>query len=76
MTDRLGDALRELVRAEVHAELAAQRARPMPPRLLSITDAAAALSLSRASIYKELAAGRLRSPLCQHEVRHAHPIYI
>ena len=60
MTD-LGDALRELVRAEVRAELAAQRATATPPRLLSVSDAAAALGLSRASLYKELSAGRLRS---------------
>jgi excisionase family DNA binding protein len=58
MTD-LGDALREVIRAEVRAELAA--ARPAPPRLLSVSDAAAALSLSRASLYKELTAGRLRT---------------
>jgi excisionase family DNA binding protein len=57
----LGDTLRDLVRAEVRAELAAQRATPVAPRLLSVADAAAALGLSRASLYKELSAGRLRS---------------
>jgi excisionase family DNA binding protein len=61
MSDALGDALRELVRAEVRAELAAQRATQVPPRLLSVSQAAAALSLSRASLYKELSTGRLRT---------------
>jgi len=61
VNDPLADAIRELVRAEVRAEVAAQRARPTPPRLLSVNDAAAALSLSRASLYKELSAGRLRT---------------
>jgi excisionase family DNA binding protein len=61
MSDMLTDALRELVRAEVRAELAAQRANPSPPRLLSVAEAADALGLSRALLYRELSAGRLRT---------------
>ena len=59
MTDLI-DSLRELVREEVRDELT-KRPDPAVPRLLSVEDAAEALGLSRASLYKELASGRLRS---------------
>ena len=59
-TDALTSAIRDLVRAEVEAELDKQPD-PSVPRLLSVEDAAEALGLSRATVYKELAAGRLRS---------------
>lgn len=59
MTDLI-DSLRELVRTEVREELG-KRPDPAVPRLLSVEDAAEALGLSRATAYKELAAGRLRS---------------
>ena len=62
MTDRLADAISELIEAlreTVRAEAdAAPRA---PDRLLSIDEAAAALNLGRSLLYSEIQAGRLRS---------------
>ena len=60
MTDALIDSLRELVRAEVAAELS-KRPDPAIPRLLSVEDAVEALGLSRATVYKEIRSARLRS---------------
>ena len=58
MTDHLAEALRELVRAEVRAELAALRGAPVAPRLLSVPDSCAALGgISRAELYKQFARG-------------------
>lgn len=50
MSDTLAEAVRELVRAEVRAELARQR--EAPPRLLSVAEAARAAGLSRAMFYR------------------------
>lgn len=62
MTDRLAAAMSALVEAlreELRAE--AEVGPRTPDRLLSIPEAAAALSVGRTMIYSELAAGRLRS---------------
>lgn len=62
MTDRIAAAVAELadaIRADVLAELA-----PLanaPERLLSVDEAGATLGLSRAFVYSELQAGRLRT---------------
>lgn len=62
MSDRLVNALHELVEAireEVRAE--AEAGPRAPDRLLSVDQAAAALSLGRSLVYAEIGAGRLRS---------------
>jgi excisionase family DNA binding protein len=55
---RLEAAVAELV-AALREEVAP--AAPTPDRLLSVDEAAAALSIGRTAVYGELAAGRLRS---------------
>jgi excisionase family DNA binding protein len=60
MSDRLADAVAELVEA-LRAELSAETQRPAPDRLLSVDEAAAALALGRSLTYGEITAGRLRS---------------
>lgn len=62
MTDRLVLAISELVEALREAARAEAAAVPRAPdRLLSIDQAAGALSLGRSLIYGEIAAGRLAS---------------
>lgn len=64
--DRLATAMAELL-AAMKAEVAKQTTAAVnaavgaPERLLSVEEAAAALGLSRALVYRELAAGRLGS---------------
>jgi excisionase family DNA binding protein len=53
------EALATAILAAVRAEAAVSEG--APDRLLSIDDAAAALSIGRSALYDELAAGRLRS---------------
>lgn len=60
MSDRLVRALAELVEA-LRAEVAAESRPADVERLLSVTEAAAALSIGRTRLYAELEAGRLRS---------------
>jgi excisionase family DNA binding protein len=60
MGDRLEAAVTELV-AALRAEFRAETSGPMPDRLLSVDDAAAALSVGRSILYNEIQAGRLRS---------------
>ena len=61
MSDRLTDAVAELV-AALRDELAAERPSDAGPgRLLGIDEAAALLGLGRSRLYNELQAGRLRS---------------
>jgi excisionase family DNA binding protein len=57
--DRIEAATRELV-AALRDELAT-RQEAAPARLLTIPDAADALSIGRSTLYEEIAAGRLRS---------------
>ena len=62
MTDRLADAISELIEAlreTVRAE--ADAAPRTPDRLLSIDEAAAMLGLGRSLLYAEIAVGRLIS---------------
>lgn len=58
MSDRLTAAIEELV-AALRAEVL--RPEPRPERLLSVTQAAEALDIGRTLVYREIAAGRLRS---------------
>lgn len=62
MSDRLAAALVELVdaiRAEVRAELEADRT--APERLLSVDEARKMLGIGRSAFYAELMGGRVRS---------------
>jgi excisionase family DNA binding protein len=59
VTGRLEAAFIELA-AAIRAELA-EASSPTPDRLLSIPEAAQALSVGRTTLYAELDAGRLRS---------------
>jgi excisionase family DNA binding protein len=61
MSDRLALAVAELV-AALRDELAAERPTgPAPERLLTIAEAAEAMSVGRTSIYGLIDAGKLRS---------------
>jgi excisionase family DNA binding protein len=57
---RLDDAVAELV-AALREELRAGATVPGPDRLLSVAEAAEALSVGRSATYGEIAAGRLRT---------------
>jgi excisionase family DNA binding protein len=62
MTDRLANALSELVEAlreEVRAE--AEASPRAPDRLLSVDEASAQLGLGRSKVYGEIGLGHLRS---------------
>lgn len=62
MSDRLELALAELaaaIRAEVLAELEAERS--APDRLLDVDEARSLLGLGRSTFYSEVLAGRLRT---------------
>jgi excisionase family DNA binding protein len=60
MTTRLDAAIAELV-AALRDELREATLAPGPDRMYSISEAAAALGVSRTTAYAELQAGRLRS---------------
>lgn len=65
MTPRVQAAMAELVEALAEAvRMEAATGPAAPDRLLSIDEAAAALSLGRSRIYLDIAAGRLRSIKC------------
>ena len=61
MSERLEAALRELADALLDELRADAPADDLPDRLLSVADAAAALSIGRTALYSEMNAGRLRS---------------
>ncbi len=60
MSDRLSAALAELVDA-IRAEVRAEAHPAAPDRLLDIDSASASLGLGRSFLYREIAAGRLRT---------------
>jgi excisionase family DNA binding protein len=60
MTDRLTSAIAELV-AALRAEVASTVPPPSEDRLLSIEEAASAMSLGRTSVYALIGSGRLRT---------------
>jgi excisionase family DNA binding protein len=62
VSDRLATAIIELV-AALREEVAAERRSPgtKPDQLMSVEQAARALSIGRTALYSEIAAGRIRS---------------